>query len=232
MTKIIGHRGAAGLALENSASAFRAAIKHHASAVEFDVRLTKDRQLVVVHDKSTRRVAVEARQVHDHTLAELRAIKLKNGEHILTLDEALTVIGTMPAIIEFKDRDCLDEALPVLARHPDAAYSFSSFQHDMVQSLRKRFPKAEIFVLEHFKPIDIVQHARALKANGIGINMWLMNPLTYYLAKHYKLDIYVYTVNSPRLARWLLRLYPGISFHTDRPDKLRSLQSRTRAATA
>jgi len=224
MTKIIGHRGAAGLALENSAAAFRAAMKHHASAVEFDVRLTKDRQLVVLHDKNTRRIANEMRAVQDYTLDELRTIKLKNGERILTLDETLTLLKQTPAVIEFKDSDCLDEALAVLERHPDAVYSFSSFQHDMVRALRERFPEAEIFVLEHFKPVDIVQHARAMRANGIGINMWLMNPLTYYLAKRYKLDIFVYTVNSPWLARWLLRLYPGISFHTDRPDKLRALR--------
>lgn len=223
MTKIIGHRGAAGLALENSAAAFRAAIKHGVHAVEFDVRLTKDRQLVVLHDKSTRRVASLARLVHEHTLAELRRIPLKNGEHLLSLDDALALLKGTPAIIEFKDRGCLPEALTVLARHPRAAYSFASFQHDMIRQLRQQFPDAEIFALEHFKPIEIIQNARRLGVNGIGINMWLMNPLTYWLAKRYKLDIYVYTVNSRRLAQLLLRLYPGISFHTNRPDRLRCL---------
>ena len=52
---IIGHRGAAGLARENSLEALRAGLEAGADILEFDVRLTKDKIPVVVHDFHTLR---------------------------------------------------------------------------------------------------------------------------------------------------------------------------------
>ena len=57
MTKIIGHRGAAGLALENSRASFLAAVQSGVDMIEFDTRLTADDNLVVIHDPKTGRVA-------------------------------------------------------------------------------------------------------------------------------------------------------------------------------
>ena len=47
---IIGHRGAAGLAPENTMEAFRAGFEAGADMMELDVRLTADKRLVVIHD--------------------------------------------------------------------------------------------------------------------------------------------------------------------------------------
>src|SRR6266568_4653225 len=52
---IIGHRGAAGLAPENTIDAMRAGVAAGADMLEFDVRLTKDGIPVIIHDASTRR---------------------------------------------------------------------------------------------------------------------------------------------------------------------------------
>src|SRR6266478_5031019 len=109
MTKIIGHRGAPGLELENSRASFLAAIKHGVDMIELDVRLTADDKLVVMHDPRTGRVAAEDVAVRDKALAELRAIKLDNGETFLSLDEALDTIGGTPVIVELKDPGSVDE---------------------------------------------------------------------------------------------------------------------------
>jgi len=217
--KIIGHRGAAGLALENSRSSLLAAIEQGVDMIEFDVRLTADDHLVVIHDKATGRVSEDIRTVREQTLTELHEFGLSNGEDLLTLDEALDVIGATPVIIELKDKQSVDELLLVLERHPNAQPSVASFDHDELRQVRRVLPKVPIYVLEHYGPIDIIHSAHNLHATGIGLNKWLMNPLTYQMAKHYKLEIYLYTVNGPVLARFLKLFYPDISLCTDRPER-------------
>ena len=68
----IGHRGAAGLAPENTLMAFEAAQKSDAQGVEFDVMLTADKQLVVFHDQVLqKRLKDKKGKVRDLTLKQL-----------------------------------------------------------------------------------------------------------------------------------------------------------------
>lgn len=226
MTKIIGHRGAPGIALENSAASFKAALEAKVDIIELDVRLTADDQLVVLHDTRTTRVAVESVAVRDKTLRELQSLKLRNGERLLSLDQALDIIGSHPVMVELKDNGCVDELLLVLGRHPKAHIIVSSFFHDELEQLRRVAPDIPRYVAEHFAPVAIIQHARHLHADGIALNKWLMNPLTYRLAKRYQLELAVYTVNSSLISRFLLKLYPDIYFYTDHPDRFIDPKSR------
>jgi len=220
--KIIGHRGAAGLALENSRAALRAAIKQGVDAIELDVRLTADDHLVVIHDPVTGRVADGSQTVHKQTLADLRKLNLKNGEEILTLDEALDIIGSTPVVIELKDKRSVNELLLILERHPHARPNIASFQHHELHQIRRVLPDVPTYVLERFAPVDIINTARSLQATGIGLNTWIMNPLTYWLARHYRLEIYLYTVNNRLLARTLHLLYPKIILCTNHPERFTS----------
>jgi len=219
MTRIIGHRGAAGLALENSTESIRAALRADVDAVEFDVHRTRDNKLVVMHDKTTKRVSTREVNIGDVTLDELRTLKLRNGEHIPTLDEALDILGSKPVIIDVKDEDSAAELLLTLKRHPKAVASVASFKHTELRMLRERAPKLNVYVLEHFSPWDIIHSAVNLRARGIGLNKWLMNPLTYYMAQRYHLELYVYTVNSAFLGKLFLRWYPNVHLCTDHPEK-------------
>ena len=221
MTRIIGHRGAAGLALENSPESIKAALTQNIDAVECDVQRTLDGKLVVIHGKTTGRVAQANVRIADKTLAQLQTIPLKNGQRIPTLDQALSMLGSMPVIIDIKDEGSADELLAILAKHPHAQVSFASFKHGELARLAAARPDAPIYVLEHFSPIDIIRHAHSMQARGIGLNKWLMNPLTYYLAKHYGLELFVYTLNSRLLAWFFLKLYPSVNICTDHPERLR-----------
>jgi glycerophosphoryl diester phosphodiesterase len=216
--KIIGHRGAAGLALENSRASLVAAIEQGVDMIEFDVRRTADDQLIVIHDKTTERVTEDNRLVRHQTLAELRESILSNGETFMTLDEALDIIGSTPIIIELKDRGSVDELVRVLREHPKARPSIASFQHEELRHVRRAAPDLPTFVLEHYLPVDILVTAHNMHASGIGLNKWLMNPLTYWLAKHYHLKIYLYTVNSKLFVGFLRVLYPDVDVCTNRPE--------------
>ena len=51
---MVAHRGGAGLAPENTLAAFRAGLEHGADALELDVHLSRDGELVVIHDPISR----------------------------------------------------------------------------------------------------------------------------------------------------------------------------------
>lgn len=223
---IIGHRGAAGLALENSTESIRAALALDVDAVEFDIHRTKDNKLVVMHDKTTRRVADKNVRLSETTLDELRQLPLKNGQKIPTLDDVLDILGSKPVIIDIKDQDTSGEFIQVLKRHPAANVAVASFHHEELRVLRERLPELKVWVLEHFSPVDIIHSAVNLDAHGIGLNKWLMNPLTYYLAQRYNLELYVYTLNSRWLGKFFKRLYPEVHICSDHPQRFTSLRSK------
>src|SRR5689334_25434220 len=72
--EIVAHRGASFDAPENTVAAIELAWKQSADASEFDVYLTKDGKLVVIHDATTKRTANADVRVADSTLAELRKL--------------------------------------------------------------------------------------------------------------------------------------------------------------
>ncbi len=71
---LIAHRGGSRLAPENTLAAFGGAAQLGADAIELDVRLTKDGEVVVFHDATTERITGLAGAVADRTLAELRSL--------------------------------------------------------------------------------------------------------------------------------------------------------------
>lgn len=221
MTKIIGHRGAKGLALENSPAAFQAVLGVDVDAVEFDVRRTRDGKLVVMHDRRTGRVAEQNVRVADKTLAELQSIRLKNGEPIPSLDDVLKILGQTPVLIEIKDAACAEEVLQTLSRHPAARASVTSFKRDELRLLHQRRPEMGLYVAKHLNPFNIARIARRLGVTGITLHKWMMNPLTYRMAERAGLTLFVYTVDSLRMARYFEQRYPNISICTNHPERFR-----------
>lgn len=74
--KIIGHRGAAGLELENTATSIKRALALNVPTIEIDLRLTKDEKLVVCHDSDLARVANDPRKIRKLTLNQLKKFRL------------------------------------------------------------------------------------------------------------------------------------------------------------
>jgi glycerophosphoryl diester phosphodiesterase len=219
-TGIIGHRGAAGLALENSHDSMVAALSHDIDAIEFDVRRTKDGRLVVLHDKHTGRIAKQKTLINQKTLEELQAIKLKNGQHIPAFDEVMNLIaGKKPVVIDIKDANSSDEILRVLEKFPHAEVSFTSLRYAELDKLHKARPDIPIFVRDLLNPFEVVHTAKRMHAAGISLNMFLMNPLTYWLAKRRGLEVRIYTVNHPSLVRLFKKLYPEIVIYTNHPQR-------------
>src|SRR5512143_199880 len=97
---ILAHRGASRRAPENTMAAFRLAAELGADGVELDVQLSKDGEVVVMHDSRVDRTTDGHGRIRDLPLAELRALDAGGwyapefaGERIPTLAEVLHELG-------------------------------------------------------------------------------------------------------------------------------------------
>ena len=113
----IGHRGAAKLAPQNTLRAFQRAIDLGVDAVELDVRWTRDRQLVVIHDEDVANSTNGQGFVRDCALADLLRLDAGEGERIPTLAEALDFIkGKSLIVLDLKLLDYEAEVVQMVKK--------------------------------------------------------------------------------------------------------------------
>ena len=139
----IAHRGLHTTeASENSLAAFEDAVQA-GYALECDLRLTADGQIMVIHDDSLLRVCGQKGRVSKLTRAELAGYTLYGGESIPTLTELLELVdGRAPLLIEIKpaatSHQVVDKMLPLLDAYPGefAIQSFDPWVCRYTKSLR------------------------------------------------------------------------------------------------
>ena len=226
--KVIGHRGAAGLELENTAASLKKAVELGVDAIEVDVRETKDHQLVLCHDETLIRIADNPARIRDLTLAELQAIQLPNGESLISLAEALQLIGQTSIIIELKEKDTAPLLLKVLHEFPKVHASVTSFKLSELVYIHDKQPSLQLYLSEMTKPFEVIHLAAIHDISGIGLNYRLLNPVTYWRIHHRHKQLFVWTVNNVFIAGFIHLLYPQAAICTDRPDKLLMLKKRLR----
>ena len=116
---IIAHRGASGVAQENSFAAFRAAQASQVDGVELDIHTSNDGQFIVHHDPEIS----GQRRIADINLPAIRRTLLPNGEPIPTLGEVLDLLPGLFVWIEVKHLPAVSDAtfLNTLAKGPTPA---------------------------------------------------------------------------------------------------------------
>lgn len=122
--------------IENTIPAFEKAI-NEAVAIEFDIRYTYDKKIVVFHDNDLKRLANVDKKVEECKLEELKKVKLLNTNiKIPTLDEVLDLVdGKVPLLIEIKSES-----------------KESSIENLLVERLKKYNGK---YIVESFNPFSI-----------------------------------------------------------------------------
>jgi glycerophosphoryl diester phosphodiesterase len=137
---IIAHRGASGYEYENSRAAFRRAVMLDADGVELDIHATQDGALVVHHDADLPGVG----PIATLTRAEVRQIRIRNGETLPLLEEVLELLGEHDAWIELKSLPpAHDRALfEILDAGPAPhRYAVHSFDHRIIRRLGEARPE-------------------------------------------------------------------------------------------
>ncbi len=217
--RVIGHRGAAGVELGNTMASLKSAREMGVYGVEFDVRLTHDRQLVLSHDDDMIDLSGSNVSISESSLASLRKIKLKNGEVIATLREALRELTGTLAIVDIKSDNCVLELLDVLDEFPNSRITISTFHHHFAAELEKLRPDLHIFLAENTRPMETLRMVRTAKADGLSLNARLLNPFNYWLARRHNFDVMIYTLNNRFLVWFIHALYPRVAICTDYPNR-------------
>lgn len=93
--RIYAHRGASAELPENTLAAFARAMELGCDALETDVHLTRDGQIVVHHDSTAWRLSRDKRRIADLDLDDVRRLDVGRGLHPPTLDE---VLDTFPGV--------------------------------------------------------------------------------------------------------------------------------------
>lgn len=241
---IIAHRGESFNAPENTLYSINLAWENGADAVEVDIRLTKDNQVVVIHDAHTWRVSRKFRWISNTELKVLKKLdvgKYKNikykGEKIPTLHE---VLGSVPKgrkiLIEIKsDRKIipyLKNVINNLALQTNQI-EIISFNLGTLIEVRKQLPKLSIFwilsldyywIRKLFRPSINRIISKAIKYNMNGLDLWAGRMLDVEVVRKIKsaeLKLYTWTINNPKKAKSLFNMgVDGIT--TDRAKWLKN----------
>jgi len=240
---IIGHRGASRDAPENTLESFRLAWSQGADGIEADFRLTRDGEIVCMHDATTGRTTGENIEIAASTLKELRRLdagtwknSVWSGAAVPTLDEAL---AAMPSgtwfFIELKSGveivTSLKRALLASCVTPERI-RLLSFGAPLIEELTRQLPEWRSCLLCDYRISqlncrwrpslgDIPEMLNRTGAIGLACadSDFLDRNLVNTLRKHGK-EIHVWTVDRPSNARRLRNL--GVdSIMTNRPGWLR-----------
>ena len=237
---VYAHRGASGYAVENTIPSFELAIKMKADAVEFDVQLLSDGEVVVFHDFDLNRLFSVDRHISVLTAQDLKEYTFPDAR-IPLLSEVLDVIGHRIAMnIELKlwsvdpsvlRRLCARVLELVEARGLMHDVVVSSFNREALRQMRELSDEISMAVLVDDLSKDdahaqgqgrtlafYIKTARDMRSYAINISYTLADARVVQDIHGAGLHVNVYTINDDDLMRTVLR--KGVDgFFTNYPDR-------------
>lgn len=241
---IVAHRGASSNAPENTLPAFELAWKQGADAIEVDLHLTLDGEIVCIHDKTTRAVANKILIVAQSTLKELQRLdvgswfgKRWKGTAIPTLADVLQIVPEGKRI--FLEIKCGQEILPKLFEELKYAQLLPeqvviiSFDTEVISAFKRNAPSdIKAFILSRFekdrlskqvRPVveDVLQILRLTHADGYSSKAHKTVTESFVrriLDEGY--EYHVWTIDNVRTARKYQK-YGAASITTNRPGYLK-----------
>lgn len=192
MVQIFAHRGFSGYYPENTMLAFqKVAEETVADGIELDIQLTKDGEIVIMHDEMLDRTTNGSGWLKDHTLEELKMLSVGVNvkgffprQTIPTLREYFTWLKTTKLItnIELKtsyfEYEGIEEKLIAMVKEfglEDQIW-YSSFNHYTVARIKKLMPEAKCGLLTDTWLMNIGEYAASQGAASV-------NARTYFCAK-------------------------------------------------
>ena len=244
---IVAHRGASYDAPENTLAAFRLAWDQHADTIEGDFYVTKDQQIVCIHDKTTKRVAPQQPElsIAKSTLEELQKLDVGSWKHpryaaerIPTLEEVLATVPEGKQI--FVEIKCGPEILPLLQPQLESSglkpeqIVIICFDKTVITQARKLMPKYNANWLtgykqetkeSEWKPTqeNVLTTLKQVGATGLGTheNLQVINQAFVDSIRDAGFQFHVWTVNDIEAARKFADL-GAMSITTDRPEFIRN----------
>ena len=214
--KVLAHRGYSAKYPENTMIAFQEAAKMDIWGVEFDVHLTKDNQLVVIHDESIDRTSTGKGYVKDMTLEELRAFDYGSwfapefaGQTIPTLAETLAIFKSTPFQINIEIKSDIFEYPGIEALIANEIHAFnledrviiSSFNHESIARFQQIMPNVKTALLFASLIVNLEEYVKTFGADAIHIPYYYGMRSIVQQAINNGMTVRTYTVNDEALAR-------------------------------
>jgi glycerophosphoryl diester phosphodiesterase len=208
---VVAHRGASADAPENTIVAYEEAIRQGAEVAECDVHLAADGVVVVIHDETLDRTTDGRGRVEDTKSAHILALDAGAwkddrfaGERVPALAALLDAVGgRLHLLVEVKEGAGIVDRIAELveARPRGKGITLISFDGAQVAAAAARMPKVRRLLLrEHpaggFDPEDLVERARAVRADGLGLEARGVDALVVEALHAADLLVFVWTVND------------------------------------
>lgn len=231
----IAHRGASGHAPENTMAAFRRAVELGARFIETDLQITRDAQVIAIHDFTLDRTTNGKGQVHLLTLEQIRALdagawfgdgaKSFSKERVPTLKEILNFAQEHDVIfyLEIKSGSAwgIEHAVVAALRDQKASarvviLSFDPLALESIHRLDSTMMTG--FLCEH-PSNDLVERTVRAGARQLVARGDLITPAVVEKARHAGLQVVAWTINErEQMQRLIAAAVDGII--TDYPDRL------------
>ena len=219
--KTLAHRGLSASYPENTLIAFQEAAKLDCWGVEFDVHLTKDNQLVVIHDESIKRTSNGTGFVKDLTLAELKTYDFGSwfdskfaNQQIPTLAEVLEIFKDTQHHINIEIKSDIFEypGIEMLVANEIEAFQLknrvivSSFNHETIMRFQQMMPNVNCALLFASLIINLEEYVRQFNCNAIHIPYYYgMRSIIQRVIKQ-GMTVRAYTVNNDKIAQQMQQL--------------------------
>jgi len=218
--KIVGHRGARGLAPENTIASLQKALEHHVDMLEFDLRVTKDGVVVLHHDAQLSDASGSKLLIKVQPFEKLKSHK----PDMATFANALDTIGhPVPLYVEVKRGEPLQPIISILKRYlakgwKSEYFMLGSKSQKTLLALHRDFPEITKIVIEPWSGVRASWRARQLDTDHVAMNqLWLWPGFIRAVARSNK-KLYAYTLNDPvKAKRWVKHGLYGVI--TDYPDR-------------
>ncbi len=216
----IGHRGAKAYEPENTLRSFQKAIELGVDAIELDVRITKDQQIVTIHDADVKKTTNSEGLVSSLTLKEIKSLSTDKNEKIPTFEEALDFINHKAKIlVEIKETGLEEQVLELIHKKGlENNVVIVSFLEQALKRIRELDAKIEtgLVYAKHKNPL---KSALELKANYLLGFYKFIHTADVQKAHDKGLKIIVWTVNTAsEAAEYKKKGVDGIA--SDKPDVL------------
>lgn len=237
-TKIIAHRGASFNAPENTLEAVKLAWKQDTDAVEIDVQLTSDGQIVVFHDDNTLRMTGVQKVVAKEKWAVLQDLMIKSNDIQTRIPLLSEILETIPKekilVVEIKSGIGIIQPLKVLIEryhiYPENI-QFISLDEKVMSKVIEAFPGYETqrvfeFDKEQPDPVKLIHYAKHTPFDGIDLERGAYIDSSFVQAVHnFGKKIYIWTVNDALEAVNYVKMgIDGIT--TDRPGWMKKQLGR------
>jgi len=221
MIYVVGHRGAAGVEPENTLKGFRYALELGVDYTECDVHLTKDNQLIVMHDETVDRTTNGTGAIRALTFAEIRSLDAGEDEVVPTLTEVLEVVKDRAILlIELKGEGVEEQAVETVKEMKmDKRVIFTSFHLDRIRKVKSLDSALKVGAIFGQPPVDASQQALDAGASGIGVHYRNLRRELVEEAHCYGLDVRAWNPDTvPEMQAMINMGVDGVS--TNRPDLL------------